>query len=75
MLDLVPKDSDFYHNLVYHKRANQPYSLITGGRGVGKTFQIKKEVIATAAKNQEFFICAVLTKRLTPGLFPTGRAI
>lgn len=69
MLDLVPKDSDFYHNLVYHKRANQPYSLITGGRGVGKTFQIKKEVIAAAAKNQEFFYMRRTDKEINAGAF------
>lgn len=54
MLDKVPKDSDFYHNLIYHKRAQQPYCLITGGRGVGKTYQVKKEALACAATGGEF---------------------
>lgn len=54
MLDKVPKDSDFYHNLLYHKRAQQPYCLITGGRGVGKTYQVKKEALACAATGGEF---------------------
>lgn len=54
MFDKVPKDSDFYHNLTFHKRAQQPYSLITGGRGVGKTYQVKKEAFACAASGGEF---------------------
>lgn len=54
MFEKVPKDSDFYHNLLYHKRAQQPYCLITGGRGVGKTYQVKKEALVCAATGGEF---------------------
>lgn len=54
MFDKLPTDSDFYHNLTFHKRCQQPYSLITGGRGIGKTYQVKCEVFNALKRGKEF---------------------